>query len=464
MVKQSIEIDSTLDEQKPYLLGASDIASVSVPTKVVVGSGGVVAWLANSSVKAGTRYTVTSTVSDADVNELREIPMPDQAPKSLPPNLPPDASPPVEYYNQQTVADFTQLPSNILSDKRIPELAQQIVKDAHAQTMYDKVVAIETYLRSHYTYSTDITPAPGMDPVLWFLFSNPNKDGYCTYFATAMTLLTRSLGIPARFVTGYTSGTQENGSYVVRGVDAHSWTQVYFAGYGWINFEPSATFKTFTRPQPQPSSNSSIGATNTTQGGVSISHLNGQAHKNLADQNSGASNTGSVGSQTRASQIGIILGSVALLLLLACIFFSLWWKRLFRQYSFSAQLYGRVCVLADWAGIKRQRSQTPYEYMQQLAISAVPSPEFAPDLARLNDIYVREQWADPMSDEHPSQTGEINELPMLWKRLQPELFIYVAKHPVFIRRVPAWIRLRLHTIVKKVHEWRQGHKPLQDEF
>ena len=80
-----------------------------------------------------------------------------------------------------------------------------------------------------------------------------------------------------------------------------------------------------------------------------------------------------------------------------------------------------------------QRSQTPYEYVH--ALSEVV-PEQAVTIERLGDIYVRDRWADPSSAEHPRRTGEIKELPGIWKVLQPRLFLYVVRHPHFLRRFP----------------------------
>jgi len=105
-------------------------------------------------------------------------------------------------------------------------------------------------------------------------------------------------------------------------------------------------------------------------------------------------------------------------------------------------------VLANWAGISIQRSQTPYEYIHKLTEA---TPEEAVTLERLGDIYVRDRWADPSSNEHPDRSGEKGELADLWKGLQPRLFKYVLRHPYFLRKLPQglatffrtlWTRLR----------------------
>ncbi|GCE17247.1 DUF4129 domain-containing transglutaminase family protein [Dictyobacter kobayashii] len=461
-VKQTINVVAAPDEQQPYLVGVSDIIQMSLPANVLDGSGGIIAWLgdANSSLKAGTRYTVTSTVSSADIGSLRDIPMPADAP-AFNPNQAPDAQPPIEYFNPQTVKDFTQVPDYLQKDKRIQALAQKIVTQANAKTMYDKVTALESYLRQHYSYNTDIHPRAGVDPVLWFLFENKNHDGYCNYFSTAMTLMARSLGIPAREVAGYAPGTYESGQYIIRGVDAHSWTQIYFAGYGWINFEPSASFKTFDRPlpdqytpSPPPNSGNSV-----TLPSTGIKAHKGRNIDNPADSSSGGS-AADQSQQLFQTQLRIALWSILIVILLGVIIFVFWWRRLFSQYSVAAQIYGRICTLAEWAGVQRQSSQTPYEYLGDLSGSVLTSKEDALVLERLGDVFVRERWADPSSNEHPRRSGESNELPAMWKRIQLRLFLYVASHPAFLRRVPDAVLKQYNRLQKR----RQRRKKLRLEF
>ncbi|GHO84200.1 DUF4129 domain-containing transglutaminase family protein [Dictyobacter formicarum] len=461
-VKQTIDVVAAPDEQQPYLVGASDIVQMSLPANVLDGSGGIIAWLGdnNTSLTAGTHYTVISTASSADVASLREIPMPADAP-SFNPNQAPDAQPPVDYFNPQTVKDFTQVPGYLQKDKRIQELAQKIVTQAKARTMYDKVVALESYLRQHYTYNTDIHPRAGVDPVLWFLFDNKNHDGYCNYFSTAMTLMARSLGIPAREVAGYAAGTYENGQYTIRGVDAHSWTQVYFAGYGWINFEPSASFKTFDRPLPDQYTASAPlpGGNNVTLPSAANKAHRGRNIDNPADSGSGGSSINQP-QDTFQAQLRIALWSILIVIVLGMIIFLLWWRRLFSRYSVATQMYGRICTLAEWAGFQHQSSQTPYEYLHSLAGSVLTSKEDVQALERLGNIFVRERWAEPGSAEHPQLSGENNELPAMWKRLRVRLFFYVARHPRFLRRVPDAIARQY----KRLQKRRQKRKKLRLEF
>jgi transglutaminase-like putative cysteine protease len=131
---------------------------------------------------------------------------------------------------------YLQLPRSL--PERVMQLAQEITKDQ--TTAYDKAKAIELYLRS-YPYDLEV-PAPPEDQDVADYFLFDLKKGYCDYYATAMVVLARASGLPARFVSGYASGSYdaENAEYIVRELHAHSWPEIYFPEIGWIEFEPTA--------------------------------------------------------------------------------------------------------------------------------------------------------------------------------------------------------------------------------
>jgi hypothetical protein len=110
-------------------------------------------------------------------------------------------------------------------------------------------VAIETYLRSNFAYTLDI-PAPpiNQDVVDYFLFDL--KKGYCDYFATSMAVLARAAGLPSRIVVGYASGSYNpfKAEYEITQADAHAWTEIYFSGIGWVEFEPTPGRPGIARP------------------------------------------------------------------------------------------------------------------------------------------------------------------------------------------------------------------------
>lgn len=132
---------------------------------------------------------------------------------------------------------YLQLPENL--PERVTLLAQRIT--ASEISPYNQARAIENYLRQ-IPYNLDL-PAPPTheDVVNYFLFTQ--REGYCDYYASAMVVLARSAGLPARLVTGYASGTYDyrSGRWVITEADAHSWAEVYLADAGWVEFEPTAS-------------------------------------------------------------------------------------------------------------------------------------------------------------------------------------------------------------------------------
>ncbi|AGB38261.1 transglutaminase TgpA family protein [Natronococcus occultus] len=163
---------------------------------------------------AGDEYAVESVVVDPDPDELRAAGTDDP-----------------EHVTEDH--DYLQLPEDTSDEfeARAAELT------ADADTRYDAAVAIEDYLRSSKSYSLDVEQPPG-NVAEEFLFEM--DEGYCVYFATSMVQLLRAEEIPARYATGYTEGQEiDDGEYVVRGLDAHAWVEVYFPDHGWVAFEPT---------------------------------------------------------------------------------------------------------------------------------------------------------------------------------------------------------------------------------
>ena len=159
------------------------------------------------------RYEALSDVPDVPPAQLRA------ASKIFPPTLAPDD---------------LQVPP---LDPRIKKLAEQIT--AGATTEYDKAVKIELYLKAHYGYTLDLRGPHTNDPLAHFLFTRRN--GNCEYFAAAMTVMLRDVGVPARYVGGFLAGEYNDvgGDWIVRSSDAHVWVEVFFPGFGWITFDPT---------------------------------------------------------------------------------------------------------------------------------------------------------------------------------------------------------------------------------
>ena len=158
-------------------------------------------------------------------------------------------------YPEEVAARYLRLPETV--PERVLAKARELT--ASSLTPYDRALAIETYLRS-FPYTLEVEPPPpGRDIVDYFLYTS--QKGYCDYYASAMVVLARAAGLPARIVIGYASGSYNwtTAQYEVREKNAHSWPEIYFPGIGWVEFEPTAGLPAITHggdqdsPHPGPS-------------------------------------------------------------------------------------------------------------------------------------------------------------------------------------------------------------------
>ena len=138
-------------------------------------------------------------------------------------------------YPERITGRYLQLPA---LDERIPALARRIT--ANAANPYEKARAVESFLQQSYGYTLDLPETTPADPLANFLFDR--RQGHCEYFASAMAIMLRTLGIPTRVATGFRGGEYNDltGSYIIRGRDAHAWVEVYFPDHGWVTFDPTA--------------------------------------------------------------------------------------------------------------------------------------------------------------------------------------------------------------------------------
>jgi transglutaminase-like putative cysteine protease len=111
-------------------------------------------------------------------------------------------------------------------------------------TPYAAVLALESWFRTRGGFRYDESPPRADGPPL-VGFVNRTKAGYCQHYAGAMAVMLRMLGIPARVAVGFTSGTLKDGRWLVTDHDAHAWVEVWFAGQGWVPFDPTPGRGTF---------------------------------------------------------------------------------------------------------------------------------------------------------------------------------------------------------------------------
>lgn len=143
------------------------------------------------------------------------------------------------------LTEYTKLPDHL--QQMVYDLARQII--AGSDTLYEQAFAIQNYLSRNFRYSLTVEDQPSnLDFVTNFLMNT--KKGYCTYFASAMTVLCRMVGLPARYVEGYLATPDENGLAYVTGLQGHAWTEVYFEGFGWLTFDATPAQNNLVTPLP----------------------------------------------------------------------------------------------------------------------------------------------------------------------------------------------------------------------
>jgi transglutaminase-like putative cysteine protease len=261
---------------------------------------------------------------------------------------------------------YLQLPDTLPA--RVRDLASQVVSEAEATTRHEMATAIERSIRA-LEYDLDLEPPPlDADVVDYFLFDA--KRGYCDYSATAMVVMLRSLGVAARYASGYHMGSYDYGEngWVVKEANAHAWTEVYYPGIGWIEYEPTPSQRVFYRP-PSPSS------------------VEGLSRVSAAQETSRSR----VPLWVWAAGLGVIV-----------LFVGVWPPRWIRRARRDPRqrvwrTYGRLIRRARWAGLGPSGGQTPHEYLSALSrfigdMSGQGGPT-TDDLSLIERIYLRARYS-----------------------------------------------------------------------
>ncbi|NLG49385.1 MAG: transglutaminase domain-containing protein [Chloroflexi bacterium] len=285
---------------------------------------------------------------------------------------------------QERYLQLPQLP------RRIHDLAAGIVEREGATTRYDQARAIETYIRE-FDYDLEIEPPPpGKDVVDYFLFDV--KRGYCDYSATAMTVMLRSLGVAARYVSGYGPGAFDfsRSAWVVRELNAHAWVEVYFPGYGWIEFEPTPTQRIFYRAD-------------TTWDYASSAPQPEQR----------------VRREFRIPTFWLWVAGVLIVLAFVIIWPPRWFGHAPDSHREAIwQVYEQLVRRARWLELTPSAGQTPREYMAILAREIGERATFAEsaprDIALISESYQRARYSD-----EPITSYESYNVQRAWRRLRP---------------------------------------------
>lgn len=261
------------------------------------------------------------------------------------------------YRDDFPLEEYTNLPVNF--PQTIVELANEITRGYNNN--YDKALAIQDYLRSReFAYSLDVGfPPPGMDFVEHFLME---KEGYCVHFSTAFVVMARSVGIPARWVKGYTSGTRTAfNEYTISDKHAHAWGEIYLPHAGWITFEPTPGF---LRRQYSESGND----TNPTSPTDPVEEPTDHDRDVPFEEGEGNVDRAQGGVFDSAKNKIIIIPLILFVIFALAIFGSRKNKqRLLTPNKKLVLLYNKVLHKLRLFGLGKARSETPKEYLNRIA-------------------------------------------------------------------------------------------------
>jgi transglutaminase-like putative cysteine protease len=356
---------------------------------------------AREGLSTGRSYEVNALESDATSEELRQVGW---------------------EYPADIAARYTQLPSTVTP--RTQELAFAIKGDA--TNPYDTAERLETWLRTNITYQEDVDfPPEDQDVVDYVLFDS--RVGYCEYYASAFIVMARSLGIPARMVTGFFPADRDRdaGGFLYRERNAHAWPEVYFEGHGWVPFEPTAARSEFNRDPASSDPAPNVGVIAPEAGGEGdflpddSQFLGPQREIGVGGGGAASAVTNDEVTRTEWAVRGGILALMGLTLLAAFL-----WLRGMRGLSPAEQLYAKLARGARWGGVPPEPSMTPNEYASMVATTVPGSRAPATFLA---DVYVRETYGN----RPPAQT-EMLRARQAWLKLRGLLL----KH--FFTRLRPW--------------------------
>ncbi len=347
---------------------------------------------------------------------------------------------------------YLQLPSSL--PPQVESLAAQIVNDSGAITPFEKAESIQAFL-SNQEYSLEIQgPELGVDGIYYFLFqtqaepcpgTNSNCDiakakGYSEYFGSAATVLLRATGVPARYVAGWGPGeyVPDAGLFLVRDRDRHGWTQVYFPGYGWIDYEVTPGRIVVTRGQlPAARTDTSHlgpGAVGSFEEDpdflLFLSDIEDLEY--LEDELKGnfAGKLDPSGQETFIYKLRLyIFGIVtAVLILLATL---IWWLT-FRGMDPPAKAYARINRIASLVRMNRRPQQTVKEYATNLSEKVPGSREsvnlIATEFER--SIYARS------NNNSAFDRAMSRQLDRAWKSCAAALILYRVRQLVGIEPKP----------------------------
>jgi transglutaminase-like putative cysteine protease len=258
-------------------------------------------------------------------------------------------------YPDWVIQRYLQLPDTF--PQHVRTLSDDLTKDA--PTAYEKLTAIKKYLDKFLYNQKALAPSGTEDGVALFLYST--QKGNCLSFASSMVVMLRSVGIPARLCTGYLQGDldKKTGKYIVRSRHYHAWAEVYFPGYGWIEFETTPDSGTGGNVEPA-DDNASF---------IFTDELPPWMQEDELLQDEGLTGTGDYVPVRHSSKIWIlfvVLGALFFIAVTARTVFGMWVGQL-KRINNPSEVYARMCYLATLSKAGPSAQETPLEYSMRLA-------------------------------------------------------------------------------------------------
>jgi transglutaminase-like putative cysteine protease len=382
-LRHAVSIQVTTSTKSGVVFTEGQPLDVNIDTRVVFGAvpGDVTSIRPNAHLDEGAQYRVDGSVSSASANNLRA------APSTYPNGIEP----------------YLQLPADLP-----PEVAAKAEEvTASAANPYDMATAIEQYLRT-FPVDTKIAPAPPKeDSVAYFLFDA--QRGYFDYHASAMVVLLRTLGIPARLAVGYVihpeDRSPQTSSYTITEKNAFAWPEVYFPGLGWIEFNPT--------PSEPPVLRSGVDGDffpgfDPNDMFLDDAFFPPADATGLAPASSALDTfTTDHGSSIVSRIVVTIILSMLALTALVFVVFQYTWQHGLRHYAYPVQIWEKTLRLGRWTRIKPLPQETPREMVARLKKQL---PEID-DLDYLGESYIRTRYGQK------EQTPEEKErLTQVWQK------------------------------------------------
>lgn len=340
--RKEVPVSVTVDSPIQALLTVGEPVGSTTDTRAEVINSGpeqdIGAVRPRHPLRVGENYTVKGSISQASVESLQAAP----------------AS-----YPDWIKGRYLQLPTALPG--RVRELAQQWTQGK--TDPYDKAIAIEAALRNYpETYDIPSVP-PDRDAVDYFLFDL--KRGYSDYHASAMVVMLRSLGVPARLATGFSVGELDLNvhRYVIREKDAISWPEVYFPGYGWEEFSPFGGAPLINRPSA--ADNTSASAADSADPG---------ADPGAEDDTGDTGGSGQIAISQSPSLLHqiVLYGGISLLVLMALsvvggVGARVAWDQATSGLAYPEEVWEKTVRLASWLKLPPGPHETPSEYSRSLS-------------------------------------------------------------------------------------------------